>query len=244
MGLQDRIRQFAEYKGLQPKSFESIAGLSNGTFAKLSDNTRKSTIDRISIAFPDLNREWLLTGEGEMLKSLEDRQIEIPESNGITIETMEKYRKAKELGLPLLPEVTFKFVAGQRQLVNKTEDITRYWFLPDCRDCEGVAQVVGRSMSPTLPSGSWVALRKYTIPFDNPNMIPFGNIFGVVVEDEDTGEYHGHIKILRRHKDKDLAREYWIAHSINEEEFDDFDIKIAQVRGLWIVKQHIVNDML
>lgn len=67
MGLQDRIRQFASYKGLQPKSFELIVGLSNGAFSKLSDNTRKSTIDRISAAFPDLNQTWLLTGKGEML---------------------------------------------------------------------------------------------------------------------------------------------------------------------------------
>ena len=71
MGLQDRIRQFVEYKGLQPKSFESIVGLSNGAFAKLSDNTRQSTIDRISIAFPELNTNWLLTGEGEMTKPIQ-----------------------------------------------------------------------------------------------------------------------------------------------------------------------------
>ena len=200
--------------------------------------------DKIHDAFPDVSSKWLNEGEGEILNNSVNQEIAIPESNGITIETMEKYRKAKEMGLPLLPEVDFKFSAGQKQLVNRTEDITRYWFLPDCKDCEGVAQVVGRSMSPTLPSGSWVALKRYTIPIENPNMIPFGNIFGVVVEDEDTGEYRGHIKILRRYKDKEMAHEYWIAHSINEEEFDDFDIKIKQVRSLWIVKQHIVSDIL
>ena len=66
MGLQDRIREFIAYKSLTPKQFEQISGLSNGAFAKLSDNTRHSTIDRISIAFPELNTNWLLTGEGDM----------------------------------------------------------------------------------------------------------------------------------------------------------------------------------
>ena len=99
-------------------------------------------------------------------------------------------------------------------------------------------------MSPTLPSGCWVALKRYTLPHENPNTIPFGNIFGIVVEDKDTGEYHGHIKVLRRYKELSLANKYWIAHSINTEEFDDFDIEISQVRGLWIVKQHIVSDTL
>lgn len=140
--------------------------------------------------------------------------------------------------------MSFKFAAGQTQLINVTEDITRYWYLPDCKDCEGVAQVVGRSMSPTLPSGCWVALKKYTLPHENPNMIPFGNIFGIVVEDKETGEYHGHIKVLRRYKEQSLSHKYWIAHSINTEEFDDFDIEIEQVRSLWIVKQHIVSDTL
>lgn len=169
---------------------------------------------------------------------------EINEPSDMAIVTEEEYQSAIKQGLPLLPEVNFKFSAGQTQLISGSEDITRYWFLPDCKDCEGVAQVVGRSMSPTLPSGSWVALKRYSIPTDNPNAIPFGNIFGIVVEDKETGDYHGHIKILRRYKDSNLAAKYWIAHSINIEEFDDFDIEIAQVRSLWIVKQHIVSDIL
>nr|DAG34383.1 MAG TPA: hypothetical protein [Caudoviricetes sp.] len=169
---------------------------------------------------------------------------EINEPSDMAIVTEEEYQSAIKQGLPLLPEVNFKFSAGQTQLICGSEDITRYWFLPDCKDCEGVAQVVGRSMSPTLPSGSWVALKRYSIPTDNPNAIPFGNIFGIVVEDKETGDYHGHIKILRRYKDSNLAAKYWIAHSINIEEFDDFDIEIAQVRSLWIVKQHIVSDIL
>lgn len=204
----------------------------------------KEFIPKLKTFIPDLNEEWLMEGKGDMLKENKSTEVHIPESGGITIETLDKYNKAKELGIPLLPEVNFKFAAGQTQLLNGSENITRYWFLPDCRDCEGVAQVVGRSMSPTLPSGSWVTLKRLPLPVDNPNTIPFGNIFGVVVEDKYTGEYHGHIKILRRYKDKDLSRKYWIAHSINEDEFDDFDIEISQVRSLWIVKQHIVSDIL
>lgn len=215
----------------------------------------KSFLIRLNNTFGDIfNTGWLLGEDNDIMlrtgkndeasKNQLEESVDMPQSNGVTIDSIEKYEKAKELGLPLLPETNFKFAGGQTQLVRNSEDITRYWYLPDCRDCEGVAQVIGRSMSPTLPSGSWVALKKYTIPIDNPNMIPFGNIFGVVVEDEDTGEYHGHIKILRRYKDKDMSSKYWIAHSINEEEFDDFDIKIAQVRALWIVKQHIVSDIL
>ena len=41
--------------------------LGNGTLSKLSEKTRESTIDRIIDRCPDLNRVWLLTGEGAML---------------------------------------------------------------------------------------------------------------------------------------------------------------------------------
>ena len=37
---------------------------------------------------------------------------------------------------------------------------------------------------------------------------------------------------------------FWIARSIDRENHDDFDIDIEQVRGLWIVKQHVVADVI
>lgn len=203
-------------------------------------------LSAVCINCTQINPEYILTGRGTPLKEENtlNETINIPASNGIAVTSEKEYKEAMEKGFHLLPEVTFKFAAGQAELITQTEDITRYWYLPDCKDCEGVAQIVGNSMTPALPAGCWVALKKYTLPRNNPNAIPFGNIFGVVVEDEITGDYHGHIKVIRRYKDQELSRKYWIAHSINEKEFDDFDIEIAQVRSLWIVKQHIVSDIL
>ena len=222
---------FAKAIGIAPTSISNYLSKS-----RASKPTSDILGDIINVVH-DLSASWLLTGKGDPFPSTVDEKEKI-------IDSEEEYKEAIEKGLHLLPEINFKFSAGQTHLVNTTEDITRYWYLPDCKDCEGVAQVIGRSMSPTLPSGCWVALKKYTLPRENPNTIPFGNIFGVVVEDEFTGEYHGHIKVLRRYKDHSLSSKYWIAHSVNDAEFDDFDIKIEQVRSLWIVKQHIVSDIL
>lgn len=237
--IKERLADFLAYKNIGQDKFAQLANLSRGFANNVGDSIRQSSLDKIKSAFPELNILWLTSGVGSMLDVHQES-----ESLEMAIVTEEEYQSAIKHGFPLLPEVDFKFSAGQTQLICGSEDITRYWFLPDCKDCEGVAQVVGRSMSPTLPSGSWVALKRYSIPTDNPNAIPFGNIFGVVVEDKETGDYHGHIKILRRYKDSNLAAKYWIAHSINTEEFDDFDIEIARVKSLWIVKQHIVSDIL
>ena len=219
--------------------FEKKVGLSTGFVNNVGDSIRKTSLEKILSIYPELNTAWLLTGVGEMLNT---SKTDAPTSQIINNE--DELIAALDKGIKLLPEVDFKFAAGQIELVDGTENIKRYWFLPDCRDCEAVAQIAGNSMSPAYPSGCWVALKKHGFSIEDATQIPFGNVFGIVVQDKFTGDYHGHIKVLRRYKDQALCRKYWIAHSLNDNEYDDFDIEIAQVRSLWIVKQHIVSDIL
>ena len=223
--VKQRLITYLKKKGIGRNKFEAMAGLSLGYITKLKNAPGPDKLVNILHAAPDLNKVWLLTGEGEML-------------NTPTIAEEENNPSA------MLPESSFKFAAGQTQLINGNEEINRYWYLPDCTDCDAVAPVSGTSMLPTLPPGCFVALKRIHISDNNPNTIPFGQIFGIVVEDEQTGEYHGMIKVLRRHKDPDMAAKYWIAHSLNSAEFDDFDIALSQVRSLWVVKQHIVSDYI
>lgn len=67
MDLNERIYRYLEFKGITPREMEVRANLSNGAVSKMGNGTRRSTIDKISNAFPDLNIPWLLTGEGDML---------------------------------------------------------------------------------------------------------------------------------------------------------------------------------
>ena len=223
--VRERLIKFYESKGLTKKAFEKKCGLSNGYMDKLRNCPSPQKLESIYLSFPELNRIWLLTGEGEMT------------NNETTIIPTDISR------IPgILPEIEFKFAAGQTLLIGEGRIVNRYWYLPDCRDCEAVVPIQGTSMQPDFPAGCFAAMKRYNIPNNNPNAIPFGQVFGIVVEDEVTGEWHGYVKVLRRHKDPDTAKNYWIAHSFNPD-FDDFDIPLSQVKSLWIVKQHIVNDV-
>ena len=236
-----RLIEYLKKKGIGQNKFESLAGLSIGYISKLRIEPSPTKLRSILNAAPDLNREWLLTGEGEMLIK---KSVDIP---GVVRASELSESPPMERGPArprMLPEVDFEFAAGPQLRINEREAVTRHWYLPDCTDCEAVVPVVGNSMLPNLPPGCYVALKRYNLTGDNPNTIPFGQIFGIVVEDEHTGEFHGHIKVLRRHKDPELAKSFWIAHSFNTAEFDDFDIAIQQVHSLWIVKQHIVSDTI
>lgn len=65
--LQDRLSIFLNHKKLLMQTFERKSNISTGAGSRLSEKSREYTFDRISRAFPDLNINWLKTGEGEML---------------------------------------------------------------------------------------------------------------------------------------------------------------------------------
>ena len=67
MTLKDRIKIYCTRKNIPISGFERKSGLSNGYFNQDSKRPSSKKIDNISTAFPDLNIDWLLTGEGEML---------------------------------------------------------------------------------------------------------------------------------------------------------------------------------
>lgn len=60
---------FIEHQGIRRSVFERACGFSNGYTRNLKENPSASKIEDILMAYPELNRVWLLSGEGEMLKS-------------------------------------------------------------------------------------------------------------------------------------------------------------------------------
>lgn len=62
-----RIIQFIKKIGLTVREFERNCGLSNGYLKQLRHTPSHDKMRQIIEAYPQLNRVWLLTGEGEML---------------------------------------------------------------------------------------------------------------------------------------------------------------------------------
>ena len=67
--VKQRLMEFAEFRNLSISKFESLCGLGNGYVGKLKSEPGSRKLEDILKAFPELNRAWLLFGEGEMLKS-------------------------------------------------------------------------------------------------------------------------------------------------------------------------------
>ena len=67
--LKSRLAIFLKYLNIGQAKFAQIVGVSKGFANNVGDSIRKENLDRISATYPELNIVWLLTGEGEMLKT-------------------------------------------------------------------------------------------------------------------------------------------------------------------------------
>lgn len=67
--IKDRLLQFIEYKRITKSAFERKCGLSNGYINSTKGNIGSKILEQILREYPDLNREWLISGKGEMLST-------------------------------------------------------------------------------------------------------------------------------------------------------------------------------
>lgn len=72
MTTKDRTLRFVAYKGLSIKKFEEMCGLSNGYLNSMKSGYGNSKLAQVLTVFPELNRDWLVYGEGEMIKDIDN----------------------------------------------------------------------------------------------------------------------------------------------------------------------------
>lgn len=73
--VKNRLLQFLEHKNISQKRFEEMCGLSNGYVNNIRKSIKLDTYkEKIEPIFPELNKKWLLLGEGEMLIEEEEEE--------------------------------------------------------------------------------------------------------------------------------------------------------------------------
>lgn len=66
--VKQRLIEFLKYLKIGQNKFEKLVGISNGYIAHLKANPSPEKINMICSVYPELNRDWLLYGEGSMLR--------------------------------------------------------------------------------------------------------------------------------------------------------------------------------
>lgn len=144
----ERIIQFIEYKGISKNKFYIETGISNGILDKKSGLSME-TVEKLYSRYPEINAEWLLTGEGAMLKSpVSDQKTTVNESR-------ERYDGQ---GIPLLAETSIGDFGNPKFSIPE-ESIIDYYVIPKFRHkkIDFLVEVEGSSMYPKFHSGDIVA---------------------------------------------------------------------------------------
>lgn len=77
MDIKERMMQYLDSKGISPTKAECVLKWGKGALIK-AKSVSADRVGEFLLRFPDLSAEWLLRGEGEMLK---DGTTAIPESS-------------------------------------------------------------------------------------------------------------------------------------------------------------------
>lgn len=236
---------YLRYSGLvaTQKDVSDALGSSPSNISKALKGDERVLTDnfivRFSEAFSEISSHWLLTGEGDMLASHDPRT----EPTEFSLDKLEKARAlADELGVDLIPMFSEPFKGGNDgyPLAETMNEVESVWTMPDVR-ADMIVPVVGDSMAPTFPQGSRLAVSRVWFRSDEPLSIPFGEAFAIVLHDPDDPDPKAvtdYVKRLYKHDDPAKRREYWIARSDNER-YEDFEIPISHVVGLWRVRASI-----
>ncbi len=144
--IQKRLSDYLVSKNLNYKDFEKLCGLSNGAASKLSEKSRETTLNRI-VEKSDLNIEWLLTGEGEMLNSSDKPNEQFAVSKTETATTV-----------PLIPISAQGGSLNEFVVSIKGSECER--IISPINGVDFAIQVSGDSMAPEYPNGSRVFIKK------------------------------------------------------------------------------------
>ncbi len=221
MTIQDRLKSFIKHKGLTYKSFEEACGFGNGTAKRFNENSKPRTYDSIIATFPELNREWLLTGEGDMLKDEEHA---------------ENFNAKNPNLIPFYDAETTGGFTGLVSSSDTNSKIIGYiqpggWF-----DGKMTAAIrhVGDSMV-EYPDGCVLAVREVT---ERRLLVPGRNY---VIE---TDEFRVTKRVQRSSSPNKIA-----LYSSNEETYADgrlihepFEVEIEDIRRIFSVLGYIVNQ--
>lgn len=206
--VKQRLISYIEYKNISIREFERLCSLSNGYMKSLRHTPKIDKLSAILSACPDLNKTWLLTGEGEMLNGTAPP----PKQNKDLLSEYETY---------LLPMTThagsLNGVATDGTILENCEKI-----ISPIKNVDFAISIYGESMAPEYPSGSKVLIKKI-----DPNaFIDWGKAYvldtcnGVILKEVIKSKQYGYIT----------------CHSINPDpKYSDFDISLADIYGMYRV---------
>ena len=221
--MKERLLFFLNYLGIGQLKFEMNTGLSRGFVSKVGDNITTKSLNKIFEAYPQLNRQWLLNGEGEMLGS---------NSSSTAIVPTDMVKVNNNQGVPYYDiDVTGSITGSFNDMKESPE------FFVDFRpfnDCTAYLPVYGDSMYPQFASGEIVIIKEWT----NKNVLLWGEPY-LIITDASCNNLRT-VKLVFPAEDKN----HIVLRASNPNFKGDTVIPLTSILGMYIIKGKITRKQL
>jgi plasmid maintenance system antidote protein VapI len=175
MNSSERIKAILRRYGLNAKSLAESLGMdrAQAIYDIINGKTRNITekmADKIISVFSEINKSWLLSGEGEMLQG--------------TVQAFE-VKSEEKTSVRRIPVYDMAATAGFNNIyMDGRESVLDYLTIPNLPPVDGAIYARGDSMSPLIESGDIIIFKKVEL---NPGNILWGNIYIVsyVIDGDD-----------------------------------------------------------
>lgn len=214
--IKQKILLYLETKGVTPYEFYKDSGVTRGILQQ-NNGISEDNITRFLAYAPDVNIEWLLTSQGDMLRSpkLSNENTELQNN----VPPIAIHTNDPDNGIPLLP---FEAMAGA---LTSEQTVLEYecerYVVPVFKGADFLIPVKGSSMYPKYSSGDIVACQR----------VPMSDLFfqwnKVYVIDTNQGAL---IKRIKPGRDK----KHVLIVSDNEK-YDPFELPISSIYGVALV---------
>lgn len=175
--VKGRLLRFLKSKRVTQSEFTRMMGVSPTYVGAMRKSMPETRVMQMTKLFPDLNRDWLLYGEGEMLIDKDDSRI--------------AQKEIRQYEVPLLPVNAFAGCLqnwSQSVLERQCERI-----MSPLKDVDFAIRISGDSMEPTFHDGSTLLIKRINekafIPWGHAMVIDTENgVLVKVVFPENTGK--------------------------------------------------------
>lgn len=223
--IKKNIMQFIDYKGISASTFYKETGITRGVLGQ-NNGMNEANTSRFLVKYPEVDANWLFTGQGEMLKK-EISTIKEPSNEYQSFAS----RTDRVEDSQMIPLYDLDAVAGIIPVIN---DINKqkpvdHIYIPNAPKCDGAMYATGDSMYPLLKSGDILAFKIIT---DLINDVFFGEMYILFIEV--AGDLFRTVKFVHKGDDKDFFK--LVSQNKHHQ---DKDVHISKIKAMAQVKASI-----
>ena len=219
--LIERIKAIMDHYKLSQNEFAKRIGVRQPNLSAILKGERAcgtGILNKILLSF-DINKEWLIDGDGEMIKSTQND----PKA---AFSAMNK----DQLLIPLVNIDSVGGIHSSNSLATSEQYVERMIPFPDARQGDVAILQSGNSMSPTIPAGAIMQIRRV----DNwMEYFGYGNDFVLWLSDDRRITK----QVLKYEPD---PANYVTCHSYNPESADE-ELPKSMIKEVWKVVNVLIN---